>query len=92
MEEEGILLDVFTTSYMFNKEDSKADMLEQVRILEFPFFIGFYMVRALVDHSPFLKLCIEQQSKQKSGRDIYSTLLKYLQGPTVRVSYLIINK
>lgn len=77
---EGVLLDVFTASYIFNKGDN-TDMFEQVRILEFPFHIGFYMV----DYNSCLKRCIETKV-ERDPTWIYPYLQKHVKGPTVNVS------
>ena len=79
-----MLLDVFSTAYSFNKDVIQPDLFEQVRILEFPFLIGFYMNS---ERSPYaLKACVAEGSEQQFNFDIYPTVLKHIQGPTVRVS------
>ena len=81
-EVEGVLLDVFTASYIFNKEDiSDTDMFEQVTILEYPFHIGLYMM----DYKSCLKPCIQKEVQQDKTW-IYPYVLKHIKGQTVKVS------
>ena len=80
-EVEGVLLDVFTASYIFNKGDIDTNMFEQVTILEFPFHIGLYMV----DYKPRLKRCIENEV-QRDQTWIYPYVQKHIKGPTADVS------
>ena len=86
-EVEGMLLDVFTTSYSFNKgwkENIEREDFEQVRVLDFPFVIGFFLSSK---HNPLMRTCIKLNSLEKyDSNDIYSTVLSYIQGSTVRVS------
>ena len=79
-EVEGVLLDVFTASYIFNKVDIDTDMFEQVTILEFPFQIGLYMV----NYKPRLKSCIKQVLRDQTW--IYPYVQKHIKGQTVKVS------
>ena len=78
---EGVLLDVFTASYIFNKGDIDTKMFEQVTILEFPFDIGLYMV----DYKPCLKRCVEYEV-ERHHRWIYPYVQKHIRGQTVKVS------
>ena len=80
-EVEGVLLDVFTASYIFNKGDIDTNMFEQVTILEFPFYIGLYMV----DYNSCLKQCIENEV-QRDQTWIYPYVQKHIRGQTVKVS------
>ena len=80
-EVEGVLLDVFTASYIFNKGDIDTNMFEQVTILEYPFHIGLYMV----DYKPRLKRCIENEV-QRDQTWIYPYVQKHIRGQTVKVS------
>ena len=80
-EVEGVLLDVYTASYIFNKGDSDTNMFEQVTILEFPFHIGLYMV----DYNRCLKRCIENEV-QRDQTWIYPYVQKHIKGPTADVS------
>ena len=80
-EVEGVLLDVFTASYIFNKGDNDTNMFEQVTILEFPFHIGLYMV----DYNSCLKQCIENEV-QRDQTWIYPYVQKHIRGPAVKVS------
>ena len=84
-EVEGILLDVFTTTYISNKQPKYSDALEQVRILEYPFEIGIYMVQLLEEGNIWLHHCIKTESDRKIAElDIYPTVLKYIRGSTFR--------
>jgi len=84
-EVEGMLLDVFTTSYSFNKgwkENIEREDFEQVRVLDFPFVIGFFLSS---EHNPYMRTCIKLISLEKyDSNDIYSTVLSYIQGSTVQ--------
>ena len=85
-EVDGILLDVFTANYISNKQAKySSDALEQVRILEFPFPIGIYMVNLLEEGYLFLHHCIKTESDNKFELDIYPTVLKYIRGSTFQV-------
>ena len=79
-EVEGVLLDVFTASYIFNKKDIDTDMFEQVTILEYPFLIGLYMM----DYKPCLKPCIEKVQQDPTW--IYPYVQKHIKGQTIKVS------
>ena len=76
-----MLLDVFTASYIFSRVDNDTDMFEQVTILEYPFYIGLYMV----DYNPCLKRCIENEDERDSTW-IYPYVQKHIKGPTADVS------
>ena len=80
-EVEGVLLDVFTASYIFNNVDIDTKMFEQVTILEFPFHIGLYMV----DYNRCLKRCIENEV-QRDQTWIYPYVQKHIKGPLANVS------
>ena len=86
-EVEGVLLDVFTASYIFNKGDIDTKMFEQVTILEFPFHIGLYMV----DYNRCLKRCIENEV-QRDQKWIYPYVQKHIRGQAVNVSISHDNK
>jgi len=83
-EVEGILLDVFTTNYLSNKHPKYSDILEQVRILEFPFSIGIYMVHLLDEGHIPLHYCIKTESETKIELDIYPAVLKYIRASTIQ--------
>ncbi|XP_073230539.1 uncharacterized protein [Porites lutea] len=78
-EVEGVLLDVFTASYIFNKKDIDTDIFEQVTILEYPFHIGLYMV----DYNRCLKWCIEKEI-QRDQTWIYPYVQKHIKGQTIK--------
>ena len=78
-EVEGVLLDVFTASYIFSRVDNDTNMFEQVTILEYPFHIGLYMV----DYH--CKQCINKEI-QRDQTWIYPYVLKHVKGRTVNVS------
>lgn len=82
-EVEGILLDVFTTNYISNKQPKYSDALEQVKILEFPFPVGIYMVHLSMEG--WLSFCIKAESDRKIELEIYPTVLKYIRGSTFQV-------
>jgi len=82
-EVEGILLDVFTTNYISNKQPKYSDALEQVKILEFPFPIGVYMVHL---SEGWLFHCIKEESNRKIELEIYPTVLKYIRGSTFQAT------
>ena len=86
-EVEGVLLDVFTATYIFNKGDIDTKMFEQVTILEFPFHIGLYMV----DYNRCLKWCIEKEV-QRDQKWIYPYVQKHMRGQAVNVSISHDNK
>ena len=86
-EVEGVLLDVFTATYIFNKGDIDTKMFEQVTILEFPFDIGLYMM----DYKPCLKPCIENEL-QRDQTWIYPYVEKHMRGQAVNVSISHDNK
>lgn len=82
-EVEGILLDVFTTNYLSNKHPKYSDTLEQVRILEFPFLIGIYMVHLSEQgYINWLQLCISDIKPDEL--EIYPSVLKYIIGSTIQ--------
>ena len=81
-EVEGILLDVFTTNYIANKHPNYSETLEQVRILEFPFSIGIYMVHLSGEDYLWLHHCI---SDLKIELEINPSLLKYIIASTIQV-------
>lgn len=81
-EVDGILLDVFTTNYIANKHPKYSETLEQVRILEFPFLIGIYMVHLSGDEYFWLRHCI---SDLKNELEIYPSVLKYIKASTIQV-------
>ena len=79
-EVEGILLDVYTASYMINQvwnHNDKTKRFEQVKILQYPFSIGFFM-RELF-RNPSLTGCIKSKSQQFVDKDIYPIALNYVQ-------------
>ena len=90
-EVEGVLLDVFTATYIFNKRDIDTKMFEQVTILELPFHIGLCMV----DYNRYLKRCIEAVIKNEVQGDqtwIYPYVQKHMRGQAVNVSISHDNK
>ena len=76
-------MDVFTANYISNKQAKHSDVLEQVRILEFPFPIGIYMVNLL--ENIWLHHCIKTESDIMFELEIYPTVLKYIRGSTSQV-------
>lgn len=86
-EVEGILLDVFTTHYLSNKHPKYSDTLEQVRILEFPFEIGIYIVHLSEQgYISLLPHCIRDAKPDEL--EIYPIVLKYIIGSTMQVCIL----
>ena len=82
-EVEGILLDVYTASYISNKHAKYSDVLEQVRTLEFPFSIGIYMVDW--SEGDWLYYCIKREGDDMFKLDIYPIVLKYIRASTFQV-------
>ena len=85
-EVEGILLDAFTTSYSFNKVWEYGDEFEKVKILDFPFFVGFYLALPFVNENVGLKTCTVRRTQELVDSKIYKMALDYIQNPNLKVS------
>ena len=85
-EVEGILLDVFTTNYISNNHPKYSDTLEQVRILDYPFLIGIYMVNLSEEGNIWLSGCIPSETSPELK--IHPSLSKYISGSTIEVCIL----
>ena len=79
-EVEGILLDVYTASYSINQvwnKNSVTKRFDQVKILHFPFFIGFFVQN--FGGNSHLNGCIKSKSLQFADEDIYPIADNYIQ-------------
>ena len=87
-EVEGILLDAFTTSYSFNKVWKDRKEFEKVKILDFPFFIGFYLASPLRNDNinNYLQTCTNIRREELVDSKIYKIALNYIQNPDLQVS------